>query len=300
VKGRPLQIIRDRGNGELEGDVFFFRVNAVSNASRGWPDLLHVSDWLDAFDQLLWEMVERARLARTFIWDVKLSGDQVDVDEWLRKNGEPPRSGSVRAHNEEIEWTAVAPELGSYETRAEAELVKAHISAGAGVPSHWLSAASDVNRATAQEMGAPTVRMLQRRQSYFLGCVKLMLRFAIEQAVSATTLRTDEFGRVPVFDDQGEPTEKTQIPWKLVQLQAPEISPRDSARAGQLLGPLTAGLATAEQQGWFGKQTARRVLASFLSQFGIVFDPADQVARGDRDDKTIDVQDEEPAPLPTA
>jgi hypothetical protein len=277
VKGRPLEVIRDRGKGVLEGDVFCWQVNSVSNATRGWPDLLHVADWLDAFDQLLWEMVERARLARTFIWDVNLKGqDQTAVDKWLAKNGSAPKSGSIRAHNEQIEWDAVAPQLGSHETAKEAETIMQHIAAGSGIPSHWLSAAADVNRATATEMGAPTLRHLARRQRYYLDCLKQITRYVVERAVDAGVIADDEFGRVKIHDDQDRETEKTEVPWKLVQLQAPEISPRESTRLGSVLTQVSNGLAVAEEHGWFGKDTSRRILAGFLAQAGVHFDPTQE------------------------
>ena len=295
VKGRPLQIIRDRGNGILEGDVFYWRVNAVSNATRGWPDMMHVADWLDAFDQMLWEMVERARLARSFIWDVELTGDQVDVDGWLRKNGQAPKSGSVRAHNSGVKWSAVSPELGSFETAKESEVIQQHIAAGAGVAKHWLSASDDVNRSTAQEMGQPTIRRMARRQRAYLDSVADMVRFVVEKAVASGAIATDEFGRVPVFDEDDRETEKTEVPWKLVRLQAPEISTRDTARLGSVLTQVSNGLAVAEKQGWFGKDTSRRVIASYLNQLGVPFDPSGEP---DVDEEPApDSTEEEPAPV---
>jgi hypothetical protein len=286
VKGRPLQVVRDRGKGVLEGDVFCWQVNSVSNATRGWPDLLHVADWLDAFDQMLWEMVERARLARTFIWDVLLKGqEQGQVDAWLAKNGTAPKGGSVRAHNEQVEWKAVAPELGSFESAQEAETIMQHIAAGSGIPKHWLSSSADTNRATAQEMGAPTIKHLARRQRYYLDCLKQMTRFVIERAVAAGVIADDEFGRVKVYNDHDRETTETEVPWKLVQLGAPEISPRESTRLGSVLTQVSNGLAVAEEHGWFGKDTSRRILASFLAQAGITFDPTQEPDVEDESDE---------------
>lgn len=304
VAGRPLQVIRDRGNGILEGDVFYWRVNAVSNASRGWPDLMHVADWLDAFDQLLWEMVERARLARSFIWDVNLKdADQTKVDDWLRRNGEAPRSGSVRAHNDQVQWSAVAPELGSFESAKESEVIKDHLAAGAGVPKVWLSAAEDVNRATATEMGAPTTRRLSRRQRYYLDCIGDMVRLVVERATLAGAIPTDARGRAQVYDEQGQPTEQYEVPWKLVTLQGPEISTRETARMGGVLRQVADGLAVAESKGWFGVDTSRRVVAAYLNQMGIAFDPAqeppvEEPEEPDDEPATPDPrQADEPAPV---
>ncbi len=279
AKGRELQIIRDRGTGRLEGDVFFFRVNGVSNSTRGRPDLMHIADWLDGYDQLLWEMLERARLARSFIWDVTVKGDDATLQAQKKANAGVPKSGSVRFHNESVEWKVVAPQMGSYETAREAQLMLEHISAGAGVAKTWLSAADDVNRATAVEMNSPVVRRLQRRQRYFLGCLRTMIRFALEQASESTRLSTNEDGMVPVFDDDGDPAmsaedePKLAKPWEIVQLHAPEISPRDTVQGATVLTQLANLCSTAEAQGWFGPETSRQVIALGLQQVGYDFDP---------------------------
>lgn len=271
-RGKELKVIRDRGSG-LEGDIFYFRVNAVSNATRGWPDLLHIADWLDAYDQVLWEVLERARLVRSFIWDVTVKGgDEAAVKLYARENQSAPKSGSVRVHNDQVDWKAVSPTLGSAETATEAEMILEHIAAGAGLPKHWLSSAEDVNRATALEMGAPTVRRLQARQRYFTRCVQRMVQFAVQRAVAAQRLAPE----VPVFDEDGNETEKLKAPWELVQIHSPEISPRDTEKAGGLLVNVANALAVAEAQGWTGTRVNRQAIAQVLSMLGVDFDPAAQ------------------------
>lgn len=274
----PLDIIRVRSEtdgGHLEGQVFFFKVNSVSNATRGWPDLLAIADWLDSYDQLLWEMLERARLIRTFIWDVSLDkASDAEIQAFLRKYGTPPKSGTVRAHNEGEKWNAVAPVLGSFETAKEAEVLLEHIAAGAGFPKTWLSSADDVNRATALEMGAPSVRRLAQRQRYFTSLVHSMIRFVLEQASQAGRLKgVDEDGMVPAFDEDGNQTEELHKPWDLVQIHAPEISPRDVLQASQVFVNAVNALAVTESQGWMGDQPIRQVLAVLLSMLGYDFDP---------------------------
>lgn len=279
---RTLDVIRDRGAGRLEGEIFLFKVNSVSNATRGWPDLLHVADWLDMYDQLLWEMVERARLARSFIWDVEIDGDDAEVKKYAKEHGkQPPRSGSIRIHNKKVKWTAVAPQLGSFEAAAEAEIQLAHIAGSFGVPKHWLSATADVNRATAVEQGAPSVRKLARRQKYFVSCLRRMVRYTVEQATLHKRIPSDD-GLVPLYDENGNETGETAPAWKSVRLHAPEISPRDSYRAGQLLLQLTQALAAAEEKGWFGKDTSRRAVAAALSQMGVEFQPNNAPDEGDQ------------------
>lgn len=273
-----LDIIRVRSEaegGNLEGNVFYFKANSVSNATRGWPDLLSIADWLDAYDQLLWEMLERARLVRTFIWDVALGKlDPSQIAAWLRQHGTPPKSGTVRAHNDEETWTAVAPSLGSFETAKEAEVLLEHIAAGAGFPKTWLSSADDVNRATALEMGAPSVRRLAQRQRFFISCLHSMIRFVLEQAAEAGRLKLDDDGMLPAFDEDGQQTEEKHKPWDLVQIHAPEISPRDVLQASEAFTNAVSALAVASSSGWMGDQPIRQVIAVFLAMLGYDFDPS--------------------------
>jgi len=278
LKGKELKIIRDRGKGVLQGDVFYFRQNGLSNSTRGWPDLLHIADWLNGYDQLLWELLERARLSKTFIWDVMVKGGETELQRVKNENPRAPRSGSIRYHNEGVEWKAVAPTLGSFETEAEAEVLLEHIAAGAGVAKTWLSSADDVNRATAVEMNSPVVRRLQRRQNYFLGCLRTMVRYALERAEETKRLST-EGGLIQAFDDDGDPALNPEgepqmaKPFELVNFQAPEISPRDTSRGADVLTKLTNVCAIAEQQGWFGPETSRQILARGLQEVGYDFDP---------------------------
>lgn len=282
AKGEAKTVVRARDeSGRLSGDVFYFRVNSVSNATRGWPDLLHVADWIDNLEQTLWNVFERSALANAFIWDVTLKGaSQADIDNWLRRNGKAPKQGSVRAHNEQVQWNAVAPQLGSLERAAEVDLFREHVAAGIGVPKHWLAASEDVNRATAQEMGAPTIRTLAHRQRYFLQAVHRIIRFVLERAGEAGRLKVDDDGMVPVSDEDGHPKSDAggspvmAKPWDLVTLNGPELSPKDMASSGQLLVNVANALAVAEQQGWVGRRPARQAIAAVLALLGVDFDPS--------------------------
>jgi hypothetical protein len=273
--GETLDIIRRR-DGVLAGDVFYFKVNSMSNSTRGWSDLLHLADWLDALDQEMWEVLERARLMRTFIWDVVLKGaDETRLRQWLTQHRDPPRSGTVRAHNENETWTAVAPTLGSMETSEDVNIIREHIAGGAGLPKHWLAAAEDVNRATAREMGTPTEKTLQQRQRFFVRCLHRIIRFGLEKAQEAGRLKdVDDEGKMAAYDEDGAQTDQREHPWDLVQIHAPDVSQRDMMAAGSLIVNLVNALAVAEERGWFGAKNVRQVLALALGQLGYDFDPA--------------------------
>lgn len=299
-KGQPVKIIRPRAGSQaddsgdatdsssddegptpegdtLEGDCFYFAVNKISNATRGWPDLLSVADWLDAYDQTLWNTLERSILARAFIWDVTLQGmDQTGIDTWTRKNSKPPKTGSVRAHNDKVTWKAEAPPLGSYEAAKEAQMILEHIAGGAGFPKFYLSAAEDVNRATAIEMGSPTVKRLQMRQGYFVASIERILHFVLDQAKVAGRISVDTEGLMPAHDDDGTATSERHKPHELVQVHAPEISVKDTEGAGDTLNKVTAALSVMVTEKLISQDVARQVIASVLSQLGVDYDPKEE------------------------
>ena len=147
-------------------DCFYFPVNNLSNATRGHSDLLAQMDWLDAYDHALFGEVERWDFLRAFIYDVTLKGATPEEVEKRASQIAPPKPGSVRVHNDSEQWEALAPSLGSYESESNARLFRNHIMGGQTIPEHWFGGGGDVNRATAGEMGEPTFKVFNMRQSY--------------------------------------------------------------------------------------------------------------------------------------
>lgn len=279
-QGRKLNVIRVRESGRLEGDVFLFKANALSNDPRGWPDMLSIADWLDNYDQLLWDMLERHRLMQSFIYDVTVKGGPREIQEQINANKQAPKAGTVRVHNDSITWAAVSPTLGSKENEIEADVIKEHLAGGAGIPKTWMSATADVNRATAQELGTPAVRRLAARQKRFLSSIERMLRYVLEQAEEAGRLKTDSNGMVQVNDENGEPAKmpdgsnRMAKPWDCVKLQGPETSVKDMTAAGQMLASIVPALQIAEDSGWVGRRPVRQIMSHALAFFGFEYDPS--------------------------
>ncbi len=295
LKGKAIPVVRPRDDGLLSGDAFYFRVNAVSNATRGWPDLLHLADWLDIYDQMLWEMMERAKLIRSFVYDVTMEGSEAQIQEYARRNSAPPKSGTVHVHSKSMKWDVVAPTLQSDEMVKEADKILEHIAAGAGLPKTWLSSTEDVNKATAQVMDVPTIRRLSQRQRYFTHAVHRMVAFAIDKAIEAKRLKVDADGKVPIFDEDGNQTTETAKPAELVTINAPELSPRDLASAATTIRTLADTLAVAQSQGWIGEKVPPEVLALLLQQVGYDLDPnaePDEARPADGDPEKADVPDD--------
>jgi hypothetical protein len=280
--GKQLQVIRVRESGKLEGEVFLFKANALSNDPRGWPDVVSFADWLDQYDAMLWDMLERHRLMGSFIYDVTIEGDERKIAEEARKfAANPPKKGTVRVHNRETTWTAVSPSLNAKENAIEADVLKEHLAGGSGFPKTWLSGTTDVNRATAQELGTPTVRRLASRQKQFLSGMERMIRFVLEQAETAGRLKgVQSDGTIQVFDEDGKAAKtpagdnRRVKPWECVKLQGPETSVKDMAAAGQVLQQVIPALAIAEEQGWMGSRPIRQSIQQVMAYLGLEYDPS--------------------------
>lgn len=235
--------------GRLSGDCFFFTINKVSSATRGRSDLLSLADWLDGYDQFLFARLERAFLLNTFIWDVTCEGMNKEELEEFVKNITTPKSGSIRAHNEKITWKTEAPKLEAADASEEARLFKNQILGGAGYPEHWFAEGSRTTRATALEMGLPTLKKLKSRQKTVKNMLRSMVNFQIDQAIIA-----------------GKLTENVNRKFKIIP--SPIVS-RDNKGVAEAMGGLVSGLVQARDKNWITDKKAKIILNAVVSQLGV-------------------------------
>ena len=255
-RDHTLKVIRNDDDpfsetyGRLVGDVFLFQVNKVSNASRGVSELFTLADWLDAYDQFVFQALERANFLTTFIWDISIEGatDEECRLKALQLQQNPPKPGSFRVHNERTKWEAVSPDLSGVDLEQYTKVIRAIIQAGSGVPEHWLGTGEYITKATAQAMGEPTFRRLQAKQRYVKSMFEFMFRFVLDQAIIAGTLSPD-------LD-------------LTFTVKMPEISKRDLKEGTDTLSKLVQTLSIASEEGWISKDSAKRIFRLSLAEMG--------------------------------
>jgi len=230
------------------GECFYFRVNSVTTASRGRSDLLALADYLDLYNQFLFNRGERAAFGNAWIWDVTLEGMQApEIKKWLQEHP-PPKPGSVRAHNERVKWEAVAPDLKAHDAQYDARMLKNYVLGGAGFPEHFFAEGGGTTRATAAEMGEPVVKHLASRQAYVKAMLGEQFEFAIDQAQA--------HGALPAGINRE------------YDLFFPEISTKDLQKIGTVLLQAAQALMIAETQGWVEKEGAARCFCELASLMG--------------------------------
>jgi hypothetical protein len=260
TEGRRLEIIHvdedvDSATfGQLKGDCFYFAINKCKAASRGISELFSLADWIDVFDNLVFDFADRVRLLNSFVWHYIVKGaDDAGVQKIRDKvTKSPPRQGGVEVTNDQISIEARTPDLKGSDMSMTERVVKNYGLGGAGLPPWFFADAGNTNRATADEMAGPTGKMLTSRQNIFRRMVTTILDYVIEQARAHGVL--------------GQGVDPS---WKL---QVPDLRVKDMAAAATALATLTNATAIAEDRGWIRAETSARAFHTVLTQVGVDVD----------------------------
>ncbi|MCH7549806.1 MAG: hypothetical protein IH969_09775, partial [Candidatus Krumholzibacteriota bacterium] len=184
---RAEEDVNSKEFGRLSGEVFFFAINKVSNATRGNSDMLSAIDWIELHEQFLLKIHEAADIKTSIVQDIEVEGADEDELNRLRKKHGRIKGGTSWWHNETMKLTTRTADLQTSDLADHAGLIKRHIAMAYGFPEHWLSDPGGANRATAIEMGVPTTKKLRARQRVFVEQWRFVLDFVIDQAILAGT-----------------------------------------------------------------------------------------------------------------
>ena len=269
-----LPAIREETNmmrpehGRLVGECFYFAINKPPNALRGRSDLIHLFDFINGFEEGIFDELDRIKLIKSFIWDVELEGaDDKQIKDFLRDN-RVPKSGSVRAHNERVKWNAVAPTMNQSDNKEFFSMMKTYLSACMNRPDSWLGSGGKAYQQEADLMGEPTFKDLGSRQRYVKYALEYMLRFVVDQAVLHKAL--------------SEPKERFKI-----SVDMPEMSTKDLKKIVDGLFALAQSLMIAEGQQWITAETASKIFANVAGQAGVDIDAAEEIKKAVKSDGNV-------------
>jgi hypothetical protein len=240
--------------GLREGQAMFWAPwRTLDTDTRGMPFLTTVLDWLDSYDTVLSNLIDRTALARYMVWDVSVAGGQDKVDEFVAARGgtHVPPSGSVEVHNDAVTWKPQTVSTGAFEDAAANRSVLTNIASGTGLAKTWLAEPEDANRATSLTMAEPVRRRVGGIQKVWLAQQTELVRFAVDRAVAAK--------RIPALVEATDPRTGavTQIPAsQAVIVTGPEVAASDSQLTAQVLLNLSTGLEKMVQIGALSKEAA--------------------------------------------
>ena len=167
--------------------MLHYAVNRPVGALRGESDLAPLLRWLGRYAAWLEDRARLNRFRFAFLYAVTMRG-ATEADRRRRQaelTAAPPAPGSVLVKDEGEEWEVLSPKLESAQAGEDGLALKKMISAGAGVPLHFLAEPESSTRTTAESAGGPTFRHYEQRQEYFLWLLGDLLRVVVERAARA-------------------------------------------------------------------------------------------------------------------
>lgn len=247
------------------GNIFHFKINCSPDATRGRSDFEPIADVVDAWDQAVFNDLERIQQLLNYIWDITYTGlSESEIEARLDKET-TPNPGSLRAHNENVKWQAVAPDLKLTETGKFSKQVRNDALGGAGLSPFFFGDTENSNRASSENLELPILRGFSSRQRTIGWVFEEMGDYVIDQAMIARpTVRR-------WIEDRKHSRKFT--------VDMPELSTRDISRVGAALSQIAMALDQAVQRGWLSREMAAVVFAAQIAQLGIQYDAAEEMAK---------------------
>lgn len=282
VLQKPMMLIRRDEDpnsvtfGRLNGECFYWTLNKVKSASRGFSELFSLADWIDLFDQMIFDFGDKVRFLNSFVWHYVIEGaNEKQVDEYKNKlTKDPPRQGGVVVSNEKIKIEPQTPDFKGQDMAQGSQMVKKYGLGGAGIPMVLTGDGDDANRAAALEMNAPFVKKIQKRQNHLARCLTQVLNFVLDQAQRA--------GVLPAKIDLS------------FTIEFPEIAVKDLDKGAQTLAGVGQAMTLGVQNGWVTDATAARAFHTILAEIGVDIEDSQEeyaAAQQEKADRAAKQQD---------
>ncbi len=239
-----------------DGECFYSAVNNLTNNPMGRSELLVSADWIDAYEQFLFDATDKWTLLNSFLWDVTVKGGTKESIKEQTDNL-TKKAGSIFGHNENVTLQAITPDLKTQDVDTGAKTVRNHILGAHGYPSFWFGGGEDANRALGVEMGTPAFKMLSSKQRAFKALLELIIQTVIDRKRAARAL---------VCSDEDATN------WSVV---LPELTTKDITKTSSAFQQVMASLAIAIQQEILDTVTARKICLVLVGALGIEIDEQD-------------------------
>jgi predicted XRE-type DNA-binding protein len=193
-----------------------------------------------------------------FVWDITLKGMNADqIRDWLRDNP-PPQPGSQRAHNEQVTWQAVSPDLKATDFKSGFEMGKSFIMGAAGRPDSWFGSGGKMYQTEADSALQGPIADLEQRQEYLKYQIRTVIQFVIDQAFIHNKLNQAQ----------------TETAFTITM---PEVSKKDVAKMGNVLPQLTTALTVAVSNKFIQRDTAIQLFTFVAGYLGYDIDAQTEI-----------------------
>jgi hypothetical protein len=163
--------------------ILHYAINRPAGAQWGEPDLAPLLKWLSRYSSWLEDRARLNRYRNAFLYIVqaKFTSEAQRKARQQTLNANPPQPGSILVADENEKWSAIHPRLESGDAEKDGLALKKMISAGAGMPLHFLAEPESATRTTAEEAGGPTYRHFEQRQGHFVWMMQDILQVVLNR-----------------------------------------------------------------------------------------------------------------------
>lgn len=237
------------------GDCFLFAINRVSNDPYGTSDLFVLADWLDEYEEFVYNYSNKSRKQNAYIWDVTVTNGTPDECQKIADDYAVKGDGELRVHNDKVAWKAEAPTLQALEIKEAAGVLRNHILGNKSIPEHWYGGGGDVNRNTASESNEPFFALIDSRQNLVKYILESIFTYVIQSALDARYLIVPE-------------EEAFQF-----AVNKPESTNRDLTKISSSIREIVTAMTAAATEGWLDRDSAVKLFAFVIALIGYEISP---------------------------
>jgi len=273
----------DDAEGEPTGDdvayasaILYASANRLPDAVRGMSDLYAVADYVDAYETVIFDLVERAALLNSLIVQVQHAGLEQDEINAIaaERGGLVPKAGTVIHTNEAETWNVMTPEWANASVETWSDIILGMVATGLGVPKYWLNSTLDPNRASAEQMALPVLKDLEERQREASVLIEDMVAFALDQAVA--------HGQIQATANRD------------FEVTFPPLTTADAAAGSTVLAAVANSMVALRAEGVMPDAVTYRVLSAALGLLGVDIEP-EALAEAIGEDEAAEAEAEEAA-----
>jgi hypothetical protein len=229
--------------------MLHYAVNRPVGAVRGESDLAPILPWLKRYARWLEDRVRLNRYRAAFLWDVTVQGTEADIRAAQARYRTPPEPGSVNVHGPTEVWEAKRPQIEADDAAPDGRALRMILSAGSGMPLHWMGEPEGSTRTTARESALPTFQHLAARQVQFVWVLKDIVRQAAARAAALGHLSLrgvpEDLGLREVVED---------------------LTREDNLALAQAAREIAQALTLMADRGWADDAMARAWIAKFAGE----------------------------------
>jgi len=237
-------------------DLIHVKINCASNEKRGRSSLFSILGWLKRLKDLYNAQVIREWLYSSFIWDVKISGSETDVQNYAASFPSMPNPGSPFIHNQSVELKpqAALPSSGKAGGTGMGEELIGFIAVALQIPKEFLNVRSSGGGSRVQALTAaePFTKRIEDIQSTWEEILTEIFKTVMEQN--------------GVDYEEGD-----------VEFLFPSVTKDTTTETLQ-------NLALAETQGWLSKRTCAEMAAKELNITSYDFEEEQSIMKDDDSD----------------